>query len=238
MLRLYNTAFGDGYAGSAAALVTGAGSAGGGVLSACHVLMPCRLGTAPGAEGAVRITGGSGRDIDATVANWLAPLGADGLALDNGDAAWATVAKQDFEMLAAEMPLPEGLNFALQGQSVCFLDAASGNVRKTIVHSDRAAIDMHYFVWGVGLNPQGRAFTAKWLSQLIQCEADALLTPGDSGGLLFDEDGFALGIAIGLDKEGRYSYFAHLGAVLDAFRLKLVDIGTRPGGKRLSHLLR
>lgn len=193
-----------------------------GVVSASHVLAPLRRGLDVSALPQVRV-GDATQAVSGTLSNWDVPMTPDGAPLFSHDAAFATVDATGFAWLSQRMALPSALRSPDQaGETVYFWGSTSGVVKRTTIQALDASVTMRCrFFLSAASNANFVSVNVP-MSGLIQCDAQPPVEPGDSGCLLFDGDGRALGILIGTDPANVYPYFSPLAPILDQFGLSLV----------------
>jgi len=232
-VRVWNSAVPDGHYGTVACLVRYAGQPA--ILSASHVLAPVRRGVSPGANARVLWKNG-GAEQAGVLANWDVPLTSDGLPLPrSSDAAFATIDRAGLDELGQALALPSGVRRAEKyGQVAYFYGATSGICKRTIIHDLAGSVPMQYRLYDAVYNYDTVTVD---LTGLIQCDAHQPVLGGDSGCLLFDADGYALGILLGTDPDNVYPYFAHLQPILDMFRAEVVTSSEISGARNLCTLI-
>jgi S1-C subfamily serine protease len=161
-------------------------------------------------------------------------MATDGTPLASHDAAFATIDADAFALLGTRMALPSALRTPDRvGETVYFWGATSGVVQRTVIHDLDASVTMRCRIFtSVGPSSNFSSVNVP-MSGLIQCDAQPPVLGGDSGCLLFDGNGCALGILIGTDPANVYPYFSPLAPILDLFGLSLVTVSEVEGAASL-----
>lgn len=192
------------------------------MLTAGHVLCPVWEGLSPGAHRDIRI-GPAGSTVGATLSHWRMPVTRHGYPMDETtDVALAVLDEKGADTVLRSIELPSGVRtLRRNGEKVYFHGATSGRLYQTVVHDIAAEVQMRYQVYARYGSPSFRTVEAK-LSGMIQTDANMPVLGGDSGCLLFDADGNALGLLVGTDPTNTYPYFTHLAPLLAFFNAELV----------------
>lgn len=234
-VKTWNSAMPRDHYGSAGCLVRWSDKVG--LLSASHVLSPVWRGLSVGANRRISILPDK-KIANGELAKWDVPITSDGLPIPaSRDAAFATVDEDTEAELIATLGLPAGVRVAQQyGQRAFFFGARSGVLKKTIIHDLAGSVTMRMMLHN---NDQASSYTSVYapLSGLIQTDAQDPVLPGDSGCLLFDSDGYALGLLVGTDPTNTYPYFTHLQPILNQFGATLITTEDHPDAPRLTDLL-
>jgi len=234
-IKVWNSAIPADHYGSVGCLVRWLDRVG--LLSASHVLSPVWSGISVGTNHDITVLP-EGKIGTGELANWNVPMAPDGTPLTGSrDAAFATVDDATERNLIETLGLPTGIRRAQQyGQEAHFFGATSGRCKHTIIHDLAACITMRYRLYNNDdtLNYSSVDVT---LSGLLQCDAQEPVLPGDSGCLLFDSEGYALGLLVGTDPTNTYPYFTHLQPILDLFGIQLISASDYPLAERLKDLV-
>lgn len=208
-----------------------------GVLSASHVLAPIFSGVSIGANLGISVLL-DGNSSSGELAKRDVPMTIEGAPVATSrDAAFATFDGATESSLIASQGLPAGVRLANQyGQEAHFFGATSGGCKRTVIHDIAGRVAMRYRLYAVDGTFNYSSIDVP-LSGLIQCDAREPVMPGDSGCLLFDVDGYGLGLLVGTDPTETYPFFTHLQPILDMFGLQLVTTADYPQAPRLKDLI-
>jgi len=192
-----------------------------GVLSASHVLCPLWEGISAGIHPYVRIALGGGRQAEGQLANWSVPLSPEGIPYQGaGDAALALIDDHIAAELAALMALPTGVaSPPANDAKVAFLGARSGALRVTTIHSTSTKVNMPFQLHSRNGSLFYRSINVA-LDKAIQTDAHPTTLPGDSGCMLYDEEGNGIGMLVGT--AFNYPHFMPLEPILSLFGVTLV----------------
>ena len=234
-VKAWNTALSSDHYGTIGCLVRTADSVG--ILSASHVLAPIMRGVSVGANQGISILASDQTGVGA-LAKWNVPMNAYGAPIATArDAAFATIAPDLQKKLAYAMGLPNGVRLAQDyGQPARFFGSTSGRRKNTVIHDIAGRVSMRFRLYNNDTSYNYSSVEVP-LSGLIQCDAQEPVKPGDSGCLLFDTDGYALGLLVGTDPTNTYPYFTHLQPILDLFGLQLITTADYPQAERLRDLV-
>jgi hypothetical protein len=234
-VKVWNLAVPPDHYGTVGCLVRWGGNVG--LLSASHVLAPIFCGVSVGANLAVSVLA-DGNTSSGELAKCDVPMTIEGGPVATSrDAAFATVDAASESSLIATQGLPAGVRLANQyGQEAHFFGASSGTCKRTVIHDIAGRVSMRYRLYD---NDKTFNYSSIYvpLSGLIQCDANEPVVPGDSGCLLFDSDGYGLGLLIGTDPTETYPYYTHLQPILDLFGVQLVTTANYPQAPRLKDLI-
>lgn len=207
------------------------------LLTAGHVLCPVWEGLSPGAHRDIRIEP-DGSTVGATLSHWRMPVTRHGYpAGDTTDVALAVLDDKTADIVLRSIELPSGVRtLRRNGEKVYFHGATTGRLYQTVVHDIAAEVPMRYRVYAQYGSPSFRTVEAQ-LSGMIQTDANMPVQGGDSGCLLFDRDGNALGLLVGTDPTDTYPYFTHLEPLLSFFNVELVTAHPTSVTRRLRTLV-
>ncbi|TQK04990.1 hypothetical protein [Herbaspirillum sp. SJZ107] len=193
------------------------------VLGVAHVLTPTCLGTSPSARPIVECGVSPVSEIG-VIGNWNLAVSNNGMPRDSStDAAVATIDSDTAAKLVRQQDfLPSGIRRTplTADEPLFFTGAASGTSHTTVLHDANAQAPFGYFVYELGKVRPARTVNVM-LHGLIQTDRRNAVR-GDSGSLLRDERGQAIGILVGMDRDETYCYFSPLGPILGDFAAELV----------------
>lgn len=197
------------------------------VLGSAHVLTPTCLGTSPATRPIVECGVGPVSEIG-MVRNWdLAVSNSGTPQAFSLDAAVATIDHVTAAKLVRQQDfLPSGIRTTplTADEPLFFTGAASVAPHTTVFHDDDAQADFGYHVYELGQTIPTRTVEVT-LRRLIQTDIRDVVPGGDSGSLLRDGRGRAIGILVGVDRQQTYCYFSPLPPILAEFRAALVTQG-------------
>lgn len=197
------------------------------VLGVAHVLTPTCLGVSPSSRPIVEWSVSGSSEIG-MIRNWDLPVSSSGwpqgfscdaaVATIDDDAATKLVRQQSF--------LPSAMRTTpiSSGEQLYFTGAMSAVTHSTRLQDEDAQADFGYFVYELGHAIPSRTVDVS-LRGLIQTDRGGAVRAGDSGCLLRDGAGRAIGILVGVDRLGSYCYFSPLQRILDGFNATLVTDG-------------
>lgn len=194
------------------------------VLGVAHVLTPACLGISPATRPIVEC-GVHGSSEIGMLRNWDVPVNSAGRPQGfSRDAAVATIGAGAAAKLVRQQGfLPSAIRSTpvASGERLYFTGAASVQTHATLLQDHDAQADFGYFVYELGQSIPSRTIGVS-LSGLIQTDRGGAVRGGDSGSLLRDGAGRAIGILVGVDALGSYCYFSPLQRILDEFNASLV----------------
>jgi hypothetical protein len=232
-IKVWNSATSAEHSGTVSCLVRWLNRPG--LLSASHVLSPVWYGVSVGANHSITISLVGNSTRNGELANWDVPMTADGAPVPSSrDAAYATIDTATETSLATAIGLPAGVRTAQYEQKVFFYGAKTGLHKQAVIQDLSASVVMGYTLY----DTQSKYYPVDVpLSGLIQCDSQEPTDHGDSGCLMFDSDGYAMGLLVGTDSANAYRYFTHLQPILDLFGVQLVTTADYPQAPRLKDLI-